>query len=168
LKYWLVLAYGLNASTWICFLWFEDTSHGYASPLVPCFLLLLTCHVVYILHLVFFCLGSALEGISFLSLGTLVLLLHVIFGVKFVQHMTSFHWRFWPFLALLFFWISSLILDIISLSFLCFCQVVCLVVKRYALIGFVDDCFYRMVVKRWFDVFSFKQFNLELWLLLVG
>jgi hypothetical protein len=32
----LVLAYGLNASTCICFLWFEDTSHDYAS-LLACF-----------------------------------------------------------------------------------------------------------------------------------
>jgi len=54
----LVLAYGLNASTWICFLWFENTSHGYASPLVPCFLLMLTCHVVYMLHLVFLVLAQ--------------------------------------------------------------------------------------------------------------
>ena len=38
----------------------------------------------------------------FISLGTLVLLLHGTFGVKFVQHMTSFHCRFRPFLALLF------------------------------------------------------------------
>jgi hypothetical protein len=41
-------------------------------------------------------------------------------------------------------------------------------VKRCALIGFVDIGFYRMVVKRCFDAPSFNWFNLELWLLLVG
>jgi hypothetical protein len=38
----------------------------------------------------FSCLGSALKGITFIF-GTLVLLLHGTFGVKFIQHMTSFH-----------------------------------------------------------------------------
>ncbi|RHN55719.1 hypothetical protein MtrunA17_Chr5g0421031 [Medicago truncatula] len=83
----LVLAYGLNASTWICFLWFEDTSHGYAS--------LLAC-------IWFFLSRLGIGGHLFFNFGTLVLLLHGTFGVQFVQHMTSFHCKLWPFLALLF------------------------------------------------------------------
>jgi len=87
-----ILAYGLNASTWICFLWVEDTSHGHASPLAPCFLLLLTCHVVYMLHLVLLSwLGTG--GHLFFIFGTLFLLL---------------------------LWVSSLILDILVLLVLCF------------------------------------------------
>lgn len=82
-----LLAYGLNASTWICFLWFEDTSHGYAS--------LLAC-------IWFFLSRLGIGGHLFFNFGTLVLLLHGTFGVKFVQHMTSFHCKLWPFLALLF------------------------------------------------------------------
>ncbi|AET01537.1 hypothetical protein MtrunA17_Chr8g0340851 [Medicago truncatula] len=65
------------------------------------------------LHLVLFVSARHWRASLFISLGTLVLLLHGTFGVKFIQHMTSFHCRFWPFLALLFlldiiidFWIS--------------------------------------------------------------
>jgi len=90
----------------------------------------------------------------YISLGTLVLLLHGTFDVYFVQHMTSFCCRFLPFIcSSVAFGYHCCFLDLLALSFLCFCQVVCLVVKRCALIGFVDDCFYRMVVKRCFDVF---------------
>ncbi|KEH40447.1 transmembrane protein, putative [Medicago truncatula] len=39
-------------------------------------------------------------GHLFFNFGTLVLLLHGTFGVQFVQHMTSFHCKLWPFLAL--------------------------------------------------------------------
>jgi len=83
------------------------------------FLLLLTCPVVYRLHLV--CLSRlGIGGHLFFIFGTSVLLLHGTFGVKFVQHMISFHCRLWPFLALLFLWVSSLILDLLVLLVLCF------------------------------------------------
>ena len=36
-KHWFVGLWLEVASTWICFLWFEDTSHGYASPYAHCF-----------------------------------------------------------------------------------------------------------------------------------
>ena len=71
-------------------------------------------------------LGSALDGISFISLGTLVLLLHGTFSVKFVQQMTSFHWRFGPFLALLF------LLDIIVVCWISLLSLSCASAKWFA------------------------------------
>ncbi|AET03091.1 transmembrane protein, putative [Medicago truncatula] len=72
---------------------------------------------LYWLAFGFSCLGSASEGISFLIFGTLVLSLHGTFGVTFVQHMTSFHCRFWPFLALL----LDIIIDFGYPCFFLFC-----------------------------------------------
>ncbi|KEH27887.1 transmembrane protein, putative [Medicago truncatula] len=139
----LVLAYGLNASTWICFLWFEDTSHGYAS--------LLAC-------IWFFLSRLGIGGHLFFNFGTLVLLLHGTFGVQFVQHMTSFHCKLWPFLALLF------LLDIIiDFGYPYSSCLVLLFMMALLMIGF-----YQMVVKRWFVASSSKWLHLELWFPLVG
>jgi len=100
--------------TWLCIsigsLFFVDVD-------MPC-----SIHVAF----GFSCLGSTLEGIYFISLGTLVLLLHGTFSVKFVQHMISFHWRFWLFLALLF------LLDIIVVSWISLLSLSCASAKWFA------------------------------------
>lgn len=185
----LVLAYGLNASTWICFLWFEDTSHGYASLLVCHWFFLsrlgIGGHHFYLWKLgfvaswSFWCevcstfdllplLTMALPCIWFflsrLGIGRAPLL-----SLEPWSCMTSFHCRLWLFLALLFgyhhwFWISLFFLSCASIL----SSWELLMVKRCASIGFVDIGFYRMVVKRCLVASSFNWFNLELWLLLVG
>lgn len=108
------------------------------------------------LHLVFLISARHWKGTTFIF-GTLVL------------YITSFHCRLWLFLALLFgyhhwFWISLFFLSCASIL----SSWELLMVKRCALIGFVDIGFYRMVVKRCLVDSSFNWFNLELWLLLVG
>jgi len=153
----------------VCFLSFEDTSHGYASPLASWFfLLLLTCPLVCWLHLFFFLSRLGIGGYLFYiswNLG-LVASWYLWCEVCSTYDLLPLKISALP--------CTSFLLDIIVvfcislLSFLCFCHVVRLVVKRCALIDFVDDCFSRMVVKRCFNVFSFKWFNLELWLHLFG
>ena len=174
LHYWKYSFVGLwleVASTWICFLWFEDTSYGYASPLAPCFFLLLTCPEVYRLHLFFICLDLALEGIFFYISWSLGLVAAwYLWCVKFIQHMTPFHEDFGPSLHFFSFGYHHWFLDILVFLVLCFCSWwlthvdmlpswmvkrvasvlsnwVLLMVKRCAFYGFLVVCFYRMVVK---------------------
>jgi len=119
-----LLAYGLKLyQHGFVFLWFEDTSHGYASILAPCFFVVVDMPCSIQVAFGFSCPDSALEGISFLSLEpwsccfmvSLVWSLFNIWPPSIVVFGPSFHFFF--FLLL---WISSLILDILIPLVLCF------------------------------------------------